>query len=53
MSDYYECFCLGQGDRKAAWEYGDWDASWYCIECYMRYYKLDDYAAVGDMLGFT
>ena len=25
------------GERKAAWECGDWDASWYCTECYMRY----------------
>ena len=40
------------GEREAAWERGDWDASWYCIECYRRYYKFS-YAAVREMLGFT
>merc|ERR1712023_245654 len=40
------------GEREAAWERGDWDASWYCIECYRRYYK-SSYAAVREMLGFT
>ena len=39
--------------REAAWERGDWDATWYCTECYMLYYKLHDYAAVGAMLGFS
>ena len=40
-------------EREAAWERGDWDATWYCTECYMRYDKLEDYAAVGGTLGFT
>ena len=40
-------------ERQAAWERGDWDATWYCTECYMRYYDLEDYAAVRNMLGFT
>ena len=40
------------GERKAAWECGDWDASWYCTECYMQYYNCS-YGAVCDMLGFT
>ena len=40
------------GEREAAWERGDWDASWYCIECYMRYYNYS-YAAVCEMLNFT
>ena len=40
------------GERKAAWERGDWDASWYCIDCYRRHYK-SSYAAVREMLGFT
>ena len=26
------------GERQAAWERGDWDASCYCIDCFMRYY---------------
>ena len=40
------------GERKAAWECGDWDATWYCTECYMLYYNCS-YGAVCDMLGFT
>ena len=43
----------GAEEREAAWERGDWDATWYCTECYMRYYDLEDYAAVCNMLGFT
>ena len=39
-------------EREAAWERGDWDATWYCTECYMRYYNFS-YEAVIDMLGFT
>ena len=39
-------------ERKAAWECGDWGATWYCTECYMRYYNFS-YEAVIDMLGFT
>ena len=51
-------FCYRQDmpptdEREAAWERGDWDATWYCTECYMRYYDLEDYAAVHNMLGFT
>ena len=51
-------FCYRQdmpptNEREAAWERGDWDATWYCTECYMRYYDLEDYAAVRNMLGFT
>ena len=40
------------GERQAAWERGDWDATWYCTECYMQYYNCS-YGAVCDMLGFT
>ena len=40
------------GERKAAWERGDWDATWYCIECYMLPYNCS-YGAVCDRLGFT
>jgi len=40
------------GDRKAAWERGDWDATWYCTDCYKLYYNCS-YDAVFDMLGFT
>ena len=40
------------GERKAAWERGDWDATWYCIECYMLFYNCS-YGAVCDRLGFT
>ena len=25
------------GKRKEAWVRGLWDATWYCIDCYMRY----------------
>ena len=51
-------FCYRQDmpptdEREAAWERGDWDATWYCTECYMRYYDLEDYAAVRNTLGFT
>ena len=24
------------GERKVAWEEGNWDAAWYCIECYTK-----------------
>ena len=27
------------GKRKEAWEGGLWDATWYCTDCYMKYYK--------------
>jgi hypothetical protein len=40
------------GERKAAWERGDWDATWYCIGCYMDYYDCSP-KAIFDMLGFT
>ena len=40
------------GERQAAWQRGDWDASWYCTECYMLFYDCS-YGAVCDMLGFT
>ena len=39
-------------EREAAWERGDWDATWYCTECYMRCHNFS-YEAVIDMLGFT
>ena len=44
--------CLPAGERKQAWENGLWDASWYCIDCYMQYYKLSR-EEVCDLLGFT
>jgi hypothetical protein len=40
------------GEREAAWERGDWDATWYCIECYMEYYDCP-HKAILDWLGFT
>ena len=40
------------GERKVAWERGDWDATWYCTECYMVYYNCS-HRTVCDMLGFT
>ena len=40
------------GERKAAWERGDWDATWYCTECYMVYYDCS-YEEICAMLGFT
>ena len=39
-------------DREEAWKRGEWDATWYCTECYMLYYNCS-YGAVCDMLGFT
>ena len=33
-----------------ALERGDWDATWYCIDCYMRYY-ICSYRAVCHRLG--
>ena len=39
-------------EREAAWECGDWDATWYCTECYMVYCNCS-YGAVCDMLGFS
>ena len=39
------------GERKAAWECGNWDANWYCTECYKLYYNCS-HEAVCDMLGF-
>ena len=47
------------GEGKVAWERGDWDAIWYCTECYMKLYfddLPDDYSkhkAVCEMLGLT
>ena len=38
--------------RPHAWECGDWDATWYCTECYRKFYNCS-YAAVCEMLGFT
>ena len=28
--------------RRAAWERGDWDASWWCIECYADYLQCSE-----------
>ena len=39
-------------DRDAAWERGDWDATWYCIKCYMRYYDCS-YEEVLEILSFV
>ena len=35
-----------------ALECGDWNATWYCTDCYMKYYNCS-YVAVCDMLGFS
>jgi len=40
------------GERQAAWERGDWDATWYCTECYMLYYERS-YEDVCNILGFA
>ena len=40
------------GERRAKWESGDWDATWYCTGCYMKHYNCS-YEAVLEMLGFT
>ena len=40
------------GERQAAWERGDWDATWYCIECYMLLYDRS-YKDVCNILGFA
>ena len=40
------------GARQAAWERGAWDASWYCIDCYVLYYNCS-YEAVYHKLGFS
>ena len=40
------------GERQAAWERGDWDATWYCTECYMLYYDRS-YEDVCNILGFA
>ena len=34
-----------------ALERGDWDVTWYCTDCYMRYY-ICSYRAVCHRLGF-
>ena len=26
------------GNRKSAWESGEWDATWYCTQCYMSWW---------------
>jgi hypothetical protein len=39
-------------ERAAAWKRGDWDATWYCIGCYMRYYDCS-YKTIAEWLGFT
>ena len=44
--------CHGQENEKAAWDRGDWHATWYCTECYMLYYNCS-YGAVCDILGFS
>jgi hypothetical protein len=38
-------------NRKAVWEKGGWDASWYCIECVAEYWGCSD-EAVMEHLGF-
>ena len=39
-------------EREAAWERGDWDATWYCTECYMLCYDRS-YEDVCNILGFA
>jgi len=38
--------------RRAAWERGDWDASWYCIECCAEYWECSE-QEVMEYLGFS
>ena len=64
LSNEAGAFCHRQnmppaGERKVAWERGDWEATWYFTECYMKHY-FDDlpddnskHKAVCEMLGFT
>ena len=40
------------GEREAAWVRGEWDASWYCTQCYMLYWKCS-YEEVRDRLNFS
>ena len=40
------------GEREAAWVRGEWDASWYCTQCYMLYWKCL-YEEVRDRLNFS
>ena len=40
------------GLRRAAWERGDWDASWYCIPCCAKYWDCSD-CEVRAFLGFS
>ena len=39
------------GERKAAWERGEWNATWYCVDCYKKYYGWSHLEAC-ERLGF-
>ena len=49
---YYRENMPPAGVRRAAWESGDWDASWYCTQCYMLFWNCS-YWEVFDRLNFT
>ena len=38
--------------RREAWEAGEWDASWYCIDCYAESLACSE-TEVRELLGFT
>ena len=38
--------------RRAAWERGEWDASWYCIQCFAEYWNCEK-ETVMQFLGFS
>ena len=48
---YYRVGMPVAGERKAAWERGDWDATWYCVHCYMKLYGCSHWT-VCEWLGF-
>ena len=38
--------------RREAWERGEWDASWYCIDCYAEHWACSE-AQAREYFGFT
>jgi len=43
---------LAPACRREAWERGEWNASWYCVECYADYWECE-LEEVKDYLGFS
>ena len=44
---------LPTGERRVAWERGDFDARWYCIECYRRFWGLRNHEDVYHWLNWS